>query len=1334
MNKDWKQGPFEGIYMADAAGDPVAKQLLRAQHFYHSLAAGPKEVLRDDGTPSLPFRPQSAHDERTADTQPVSLENVLSALAMVPVSEQPKPTGMDRFTMVLGYVADSLRSLMESPREKILREELPLPPRQVKQLTPNGMLFISRQQGETPRQKLRGCRQGIPSIVRRSSLDTSENRILKRFVTLADTLCVQRELAYGENALPEDEQALATRMQRWLRQEDVLEIRPQGTEPPNNVILGDIRYNRVWRGLAMLTSLDARLRTDLNRLAEIRGNQLFWQLIGDLCQIGAAFSQIPVFFDDESLMIFPQAPGSRRLKGRLAGKALAVEWRGDGAALRWGMQKQQLTADEYRKEDLCCHREIVAEDVAVHASPLIGRDGDRAVVDFCDAAPWFCIGNSPKNLPFIPRMQFWSYQEDDGSENFLSLDLGSARGVRLDEKSPTLTIEDLLDDQADATQRGTFADALADRLHRLLGDRPFTYLLPDDADEFALVTLRSALRIGFNKSKDARPSSLPRCIAAAIGHATSNPRITPGALLVFITFFHDHIILSPVLAKKQQKKYEKFSPRGIIWVRHPALRLERKHRPTGSEKTCYFPAPAGSRFAPPPPLSDEERGQVEEQIKNLIKEQKIDAKQCFRFQEIQPKLLVVGARACARFDKQYGEDEEAVLWKDHLPPLSALFTNEFLADTPFSLVSPSTTISPRLLHCDIPISENFVLAAGRETYTFPLTMGEKQDRSRYAICLRSSRFPLSRDTLCKLKLDYTYGEPMPYTLRFINEEEGLSVEADWRPYKEPEGLGDIPPAPKPPSLESLRNYITAKGHKIDILARTKNMLQLLASFGETKGEGLHAGLARTIVDEEATLCRVKDCTSSQEYTCGKPRWIGEEETPVFFLISPYVYLQQARPGRFKRFDSEHKRSVFAWDADEREFSTSRDKNCPTLQEGQEIYVFTKTTKDEQTGSLNHENYLRPASSGALPTNVPGTKRARVMEILPRRTNQVVKIRSSSSGIILRARPYKGTTPSVDEEVWFWADQKGKHPDISFVALSSTIRNLAAILAWGNDAPRDLVQLTKSVRQHLAKQLEKQSQLPKALRHQLAAILLAIGGEPTKAIRALHRELFKELSDLNELRHAGKKATYDEPWSELTRTLIQYGWCVQTGEAGWQKEVMERLVELQSGVFATTQAWKELLWRSPSTVFNLSQKQIDMILSYLEKKIMGRQGKRELTGHHLHDKRLANPTLVFSAEILLALLRLRGSDDEELRQNFSLRGKHTRRCRVLFNEIVNKLGSDGCYKSFRSSLKMEMDEPDQGEKHPPLLKLLHSCLTGEEDIGSIRIITTVNDDDDDDDES
>ena len=211
----------------------------------------------------------------------------------------------DRIYRIVAHTKGAVLAIMEHTRDKILREHAMLPIHAAREVDSNSVQWLSRQPGRTLREKLSG-KPYIKAVRRRSSVDTAENRLLRAFLFRLEQILIERQKAVTTEETCEE---LLVSLQRWLRTEDAIEIGAWGNLPPNNTLLQDKRYRKVWDGWLWLQAIDEQIIGDSKRVHIDILSVIYWNTLSLLNESGRYRTvQQPVGLDYDNFLISPELP------------------------------------------------------------------------------------------------------------------------------------------------------------------------------------------------------------------------------------------------------------------------------------------------------------------------------------------------------------------------------------------------------------------------------------------------------------------------------------------------------------------------------------------------------------------------------------------------------------------------------------------------------------------------------------------------------------------------------------------------------------------------------------------------------------------------------------------------------------------------------------------------------------------------------------------------------------------------------------------------------------------------------------------------------------------
>lgn len=1166
----------ENIYEEAANQHPMASRVLAAQHRFFSA-----------------LQQSEARDPRTGDLYPVALYRILAALEQV--SEPAYPDVCDRFADIVAFAADAVLRVMKHPRSTVLRNIEMTPIHKASRLNAASIIWLNRQPGNTKKQKLLSCRHGIPAIQRHFSLDTGENRLLKKFVK--DTLDILRakESAYGSQ-LNEREENMLFKCNQWLREEEVQEIQHQRGTSINNAIMGDADYNRIWRASNRLAGLEEAILSDYDNLLPIETCQAFWCTVCLLKNdFGVDFPQQACHWDEEKLLLHAGAPDSQSISGLLENKKISISWdahkneTGRVSIIINGKVVKSIRVSSFSPEDIMAELLSVFPRKAAPAPQMRQVYTGATLLDFCSATPWYACAQSQQHipLPFSLLQQYVSYFSPDNTQEYLPLNHTRSTCAFFEKHDIWLSVYRLLDPEYPDLHKDAYASYVASRLRKELNpDDDFVYLLPDDADEFSLRRLNAAMSQQF---ENALP--LPASVATVLGYAAKN-KCSIGTVVFVIEKHRDGITITPMEAEKPSKVV--YVPGGVVWVRHPAHILPLSNQQTDKPRgLTSLRSPEATKW-----LGDMlgviPAGYPEDELQNKLMELRklpvFDSKKDFRTVEIgASEMLMQGAGIYRDFTLKTRDIKQATIWRHHLPPLFAQFedNNYLIHDLP--LVDYKTTINPRDQHFHIPIADTFVLKAGRKNYSFPLKKGTGADSSKYEIYLHSPMFPLTEDETCSLELFYTYGAAEPYEMYFISTDDSWRVKVEWREFKHSEEIGEVPEAPAVWDIQRFTNYVNSKGESINLFTKlesdwaTVSTLKNFNSFTRSKG-----------------WFRCHLTSMKKNY---------DEETLLFFNDSErkqYVY---------KLSSYEKCRQNFGWDP---------------ISQNQGVYV-------------QKANYNRKFECDEIKRLIPEKQAIRLYNNLINRGASILDKLWNGGRCCQQGIPEELASKLpifTNSAKGVLSDQKGKiHP------------LLAYYLRLGQDAPAYAVSLLLT---NVLPRLQEQDDYTKP-----------------------ERQLFLSIGD---------------------------GCCT------WQQELFNTLMNTFQKRTVKHRFWilSRVLWRDAKAINLITGKHLNTIVSNMEDKqphhvLLNDSSKRDV---------YVDPWYASVLEIMLALLRLRGSDDQQLRKLVSLNSSAVNHMYRIFQSIVRKLVTENAFEKFYTHLDISLPSQVVGEVDvPPLIYLVRCYLTG-----------------------
>ena len=193
-----------------------------------------------------------------------------------------RPFPADRLWRAADFAAGPLARLLQHHRHRILRSHVELPLHRAREVDARSVAWLIAQPGRTVREKL-ASRQRMLAVQREESADTMENRMLAvfalQFARRAEARLAQAD-AYdggdGDDARRERLAQVLELCHKRMPRSDLGELPVGERIRPNNVLLGDPLYSRVYRAWQWLREEEAALDDCWPAALERARVALFW--------------------------------------------------------------------------------------------------------------------------------------------------------------------------------------------------------------------------------------------------------------------------------------------------------------------------------------------------------------------------------------------------------------------------------------------------------------------------------------------------------------------------------------------------------------------------------------------------------------------------------------------------------------------------------------------------------------------------------------------------------------------------------------------------------------------------------------------------------------------------------------------------------------------------------------------------------------------------------------------------------------------------------------------------------------------------------------------------
>lgn len=676
----------------------------------------------------------------------------------------------DRFQNIIDFASDAIILLIDVLHEKNIREYHVNHPSKIREVDSKCLMWLSNKPGFTIKQKI-ASRQKMMGVYHSTSLDTSENRLFKAFLFKIDNVLTEKATIARKFGIkiPSETERLMMIVHSWRYSDECAQISDWNNIPPNNTLLSDKNYRKVWISWSALQRMDLYNAKDLERIQELKNTALFWIVCAVLnrnknirfCQqVLKAKNSEDAAYQDYNLMCMEQDASGFR--GFYSQNKNAKNWmdfsilrKEDKIRIGVGNAVNEISLPE----NISCVEEIlefvqtciqkyfavasITEFQCKHRRVL--EKVEVAAIDVNGICPAFANDKGEEGY-MTQKLLFQSFGTDPCS-------CANSKCIDTQEGTPlTFSIHHVFS-EIDYEEKNDFANSVLENdacrsFTRTIRDEincnKCVYVVDDDIDDFskAVVAFKRSMNSAFVQAE-----ILPRSIAY-IFELSKKVKFSNHQIVHVSNKFDDGFINVDVEILFDEELLKRNpGTKGFKFIRHTPKRESSK------AEVCL--------------LTDHDRNilggeftidgeSLTESRKNFVKdsEKVISAN----------TNCAVGALEFERLQKI---TPDIPLWGDILPPLKMVSDG-----VEYNLVELNKTIfAIRGKPVNIPVKAKFECPANREYFEFNLVQGNA--KSRYFAYIKDNQLPFREAKICSLKLTYTYGDEFPYRLEFVPQDKAI---------------------------------------------------------------------------------------------------------------------------------------------------------------------------------------------------------------------------------------------------------------------------------------------------------------------------------------------------------------------------------------------------------------------------------------------------------------------------------------------------------------------------------------------------------------------------------
>lgn len=552
-----------------------------------------------------------------------------SVLKFDPFSDKPIYSDVDSFLMriseysnstdkvikdnvyhLVEFTSKELDYLLKNLREKILRNHESMPLYSVRETDGKSLQMLARRPGKTVKEKLAN-QPYMVAVRRRFSTDTLENQLLKLFVSKLQELLFLRKEYFDKVGLLSDDLAsdFISKINFWKHSAEAEAIGSWKNNPPNNVLLQDRRYRKVWLGWSMLRNLDGTLSDFSLGLYPQISSYIFWSLANEFSKYdNVRIFQKPVIFAPDAsakfkskemfygAVIVSDSPDimlrchkeNNEIKIILGSESYTLIFAEGLVTICKGATKNTMSAQISDTEIWAFPASIVKILLDSYGTFKIKEEsskdclytGNRAAIDLSYTYPIYSDGTSVSQFKNRIMVQIWISKSD--KEQVYKINNKFSNGIVLkdtDYEIQTHTIKSVLSvndrGQNAKLKRINASIQLFQSVREELNVDKLVYAVPDIIDDFDVEPIRIGINSAYNTSTPV-PVSIAICEDTMQQNKFNN--LESGDLIIVADSYTDGIALTPVLTDFNEKlKKEAPETKGIQFIRYPSVFSKNKN-------------------------------------------------------------------------------------------------------------------------------------------------------------------------------------------------------------------------------------------------------------------------------------------------------------------------------------------------------------------------------------------------------------------------------------------------------------------------------------------------------------------------------------------------------------------------------------------------------------------------------------------------------------------------------------------------------------------------------------------------------------------------------------
>jgi uncharacterized protein YbcV (DUF1398 family) len=684
---------------------------------------------------------------------------------------------------ILEYTQDTILHLLSNINKEIKREHKIVPISQAKEFDNKSVLWISRKDGRTLKEKL--SKGKIKTVKRYKNIDTYENRILKK-------LLIKLVYIYESRSDLEKFEHLFIKVRRWLKSDDAKNIDEYKKVVYNNILLHHPHYSKIFKSFKWFNSLNEKVNSISHKLDENISYILLFNILSRL-QLNSKELVLPSDIDI-NIETFKINFNPKWIIGNI--NILNIS---NNKKELFFKNIPNLTNTNIKKQ-----LDIKLDKNRVFQMELNAKE---IYIDLFRLFPIARIDNQTIKFPITLK------QKVDNK-------IVNANNTKvIDLNNEIYTLPEILDN-FDTNILKYFLDDFK----RYFDSAKLNYIIPDYINVFEFTISKKMINSYFKNNKP-----IPKSILVGLQYIFHNNVKENDTLIYIQRNHHNELYVTPLLVKYNKKL--KDITNGFYLERYPTKKLDKySSRLLKSLNNAFDDKTSNlllNKF-----LQNGLKGIKKENIvfykdNNIIDLNNFEIphdvfndiskiKKLYNSQNLfktnHKFLKDINEENLINFEKllQY-ENQGHNLWREHLPDLSMEIVKNGVYEQ-FILVNETS----ELIEKTVKIENHFLIPHGIKELSFPLTFGD--EKINYKAYLSSKDFPYSQNIECRLNLTYDYERENPYELIFIPlNKEHKEINVEWKQQSYNDIELPIPNYPEKKSWNDFKYFINKKGDQVNLL-------------------------------------------------------------------------------------------------------------------------------------------------------------------------------------------------------------------------------------------------------------------------------------------------------------------------------------------------------------------------------------------------------------------------------------------------------------------------------------------------------------------------------------